>query len=231
LLVRKKGKPFFTKKIIHMKIGIIGSGIVAQSLGKAFLTEGDEVMLGSRDSGKEALTKWKSANSAGKTGSFAEAALFGELLVLATAGHGAVQALQAAGLKNLDGKTIIDVTNPIAQAPPEKGVLKFSTSLDNSLMEQLQRLVPGAKFVKAFNSVGNNLMYKPVFKEGKPSMFICGNDEAAKKQVTKILDGFGWETEDMGAVEAARAIEPLCMLWCIPGLLRNQWSHAFKLLK
>lgn len=214
-----------------MKVGMIGSGIVAQTLGKAFLTEGYEVMLGSRDPKKEAVTKWKAANPAARSGSFGEAAAFGELLVLATAGHGAMQALQAAGLKNLDGKTIIDVTNPIAQAPPEKGVLKFTTSLDHSLMEQLQSAAPRAKFVKAFNSVGNTLMYKPVFKEGKPSMFICGNDETAKKQVTEILDRFGWETEDMGAVEAARAIEPLCMLWCIPGFLRNQWSHAFKLLK
>jgi predicted dinucleotide-binding enzyme len=214
-----------------MKVGIIGSGAVAQTLGKAFITEGNEVMLGSRDTKKEAITKWKAANPGGKTGSFAEAAAFGEMLVLATAGHGAVQALQASGLKNLEGKTIIDVTNPIAPAPPEKGVLKLSTSLDHSLMEQLQQLVPKAKFVKAFNSVGNALMYKPVFKEGKPSMFICGNDEAAKKQVTEILDRFGWETEDMGSVEAARAIEPLCILWCIPGFLRNQWSHAFKLLK
>ena len=214
-----------------MKIGIIGSGVVAQTLGKAFLTEGNEVMLGSRDPEKEAIKKWKASNPGAQSGSFAEAAAFGELLVLAVAGHGAVQALQTSGLKNLEGKTIIDVTNPIAPAPPEKGVLKFITTLDNSLMEQLQQLVPKAKFVKAFNSVGNTLMYKPSFKEGKPSMFICGNDDAAKKQVESILDLFGWETEDMGGVEAARAIEPLCILWCIPGFLRNQWSHAFKLLK
>jgi hypothetical protein len=214
-----------------MKLGIIGSGIVAQTLGKAFITEGYEVMLGSRDPKKEALQKWKTANPTAKTGSFSESAAFGELLVLATAGHAAVQALQAAGLKNLEGKVIIDVTNPIAQAPPVNGVLKFSTSLDHSLMEDLQNLAPKAKFVKAFNSVGNAQMYKPAFKEGKPSMFICGNDAAAKKQVAEILDRFGWETEDMGAVEGARAIEPLCILWCIPGFLRNQWTHAFKLLK
>jgi predicted dinucleotide-binding enzyme len=214
-----------------MKIGIIGSGIVAQTLGKAFLTEGHELMLGSRDPQKASVKKWKSDNPGSKTGSFEESAVFGELIVLATAGHAAMEALRIAGPKNLENKTIIDVTNPVAQAPPEKGVLKFSTTLDNSLMEDLQNLVPKAKFVKAFNSVGNTLMYKPSFKEGKPSMFICGNDEAAKKQVTEILDRFGWETEDMGAVEAARAIEPLCMLWCIPGFLRNQWGHAFKLLK
>jgi len=214
-----------------MKVGIVGSGIVAQTLGKAFLAEGYEVMLGSRDAKNEALAKWKASNPSAKTGSFAEVGSFGQLLVLATAGHGAIPALQAIGQKNLEGKTVIDVTNPIAPAAPDKGVLKFSTSLDNSLMEQLQKAAPQARFVKAFNSVGNALMYKPVFKEGKPSMFICGNDEAAKKQVAQILDHFGWETEDMGGVEAARAIEPLCMLWCIPGFLHNQWHHAFKLLK
>ena len=138
-----------------MKVGIIGSGIVAQTLGKAFINEGYEVMLGSRDPKKEAVTKWRAANPAAKTGSFAEAAAYGELLVLATAGHAALQALQICGLKNLEDKTVIDVTNPIAQAPPEKGVLKYITSLELSLMEQLQLAAPRAKLVKAFNSVGN----------------------------------------------------------------------------
>jgi 8-hydroxy-5-deazaflavin:NADPH oxidoreductase len=214
-----------------MKVGVIGSGIVAQVLGNAFIAEGYEVMMGSRDPKKEAIIKWKKSNPGAMTGSFSDAAGFGELLVLATAGHGAISALQSAGTKNLEGKLIIDVTNPIAEAPPVNGVLKFSTSLDHSLMEELQQTFPKAKFVKAFNSVGNTQMYKPSYKEGKPSMFICGNNEAAKKIVTQILDRFGWETEDMGMVESARAIEPLCMLWCIPGFLRNNWNHAFKLLK
>jgi len=129
------------------------------------------------------------------------------------------------------GKTVIDATNPIADAPPQKGVLKFFTSLDDSLMERLQRLVPQANFVKAFNSVGNGLMINPEFKNGPPTMFICGNNDQAKAEVVAILKKFGWETEDMGAAEAARAIEPLCMLWCIPGFAKNQWTHAFKLLK
>ncbi|HEV3221510.1 MAG TPA: NAD(P)-binding domain-containing protein [Puia sp.] len=214
-----------------MKIGILGSGEVAQTLGTAFLTEGYEVKLGSRNPLKDVLKKWKAKNPGAKTGTFQEAAAFGELLVLAVAGHAVFQVLEAAGLINLEGKIIIDVTNPAAAAPPEKGLLKLTTSFDRSLMEDLQMLVPKAKFVKAFNSVGNDLMYKPSFKEGKPTMFICGNDELAKKQVTTILDLFGWETEDMGFVESARAIEPLSVLWCIPGFLRNQWTHAFKLLK
>ncbi|MGH9589947.1 MAG: NADPH-dependent F420 reductase, partial [Terracidiphilus sp.] len=109
-------------------------------------------------------------------------------------------------------------------------VLHFFTTLDESLMERLQKEFPSAHLVKAFNSVGAPRMIDPEFKAGKPTMFICGNDAEAKKAATRILAGFGWETSDMGGVEAARAIEPLCMLWCIPGFLHNQWTHAFKLL-
>jgi hypothetical protein len=98
-------------------------------------------------------------------------------------------------------------------------------------MERLQKKVPKARFVKAFSCVGSGLMVNPDFGGVKPTMFICGNDTGAKGEVHEILDRFGWEVEDMGAVEAARAIEPLCMLWCIPGLRDNHWSHAFKLLK
>lgn len=214
-----------------MKIGIIGSGEVGRELGKGFLAEGHAVLLGTRDPSKESVVKWKSENKGARTGTFEEAAVFGELLVFAISGNSAGNALSLAGFKNLEGKTVIDVTNPIAPAPPEKGVLKFTTTLDESLMEALQQQVPAAHFVKAFNSVGSALMYKPVFTEGRPSMFICGNDANAKKQVTEILTSFGWDTEDMGTAEAARAIEPLCILWCIPAFLRNQWGHAFKLLK
>jgi predicted dinucleotide-binding enzyme len=98
-------------------------------------------------------------------------------------------------------------------------------------MERLQQQIPQAKLVKAFNSVGNLQMYKPTVKGGPPTMFICGNDDKAKRTVTEILTSFGWETADMGKATAARAIEPLCMLWCIPGFLHHEWTHAFKLLK
>jgi 8-hydroxy-5-deazaflavin:NADPH oxidoreductase len=211
-----------------MRVGILGSGDVAKALAGGFLGHGHQTMLGTRDRGK--LEKWLAENPKGAIGGFAEAAKFGELVVLAVKGTAAADALRAAGGANLEGKPIIDATNPIAEAPPTRGVLKFFTNLDESLMERLQREFAGARFVKAFNSVGNACMVNPKFKGGKPTMFICGNDEGAKKVVTGILDQFGWETADMGAIEAARAIEPLCMLWCIPGFLRQDWVHAFKLL-
>jgi predicted dinucleotide-binding enzyme len=214
-----------------MKIGILGSADVGQTLGKAFLTEGYEVMVGTRNTSKEDLVKWQKENSSAKLGLFADTAKFGEILVLAVSGDVAEKVIGLAGKENFSNKTVIDTTNPIAKASPENGVLKFFTSLDRSLMEDLQKLLPDAKFVKAFNSVGNDFMYKPNFPGGKPTMFICGNDDGAKKTVTDILTAFGFETEDMGKAEAARAIEPLSILWCIPGFIRNQWTHAFKLLK
>ncbi len=212
-----------------MKVGILGSGVVAKSLAGGFIKHGHRVVLGTRDTAK--LADWVAQHQGAQTGSFADAAKFGELVVLAVKGMVALNALNAAGPANLAGKPVIDATNPIADAPPTNGVLKFFTSLDASLMEDLQRAIPDAHFVKAFNSVGNALMVNPQLEGGKPTMFICGNDDIAKETVRGILDQFGWETADMGKAEAARAIEPLCMLWCIPGLTRNEWSHAFKLLK
>jgi predicted dinucleotide-binding enzyme len=211
-----------------MKVGVLGSGDVAKVLGGGFLKHGHEVMLGTRTPSK--LADWTKQHPKGRAGSFAEAARFADLAVLAVKGTVALEALRAAGAANLAGKPVIDATNPIADAPPVHGVLKFFTNLDESLMERLQREFPQARLVKAFNSVGNALMINPQFKGGKPTMFICGNDEAAKQTVRGILDQFGWETADMGYAEAARAIEPLCMLWLIPGFLRDEWSHAFKLL-
>ncbi len=211
-----------------MKIGILGSGDVAQTLGGGFVKHGHEVVMGTRDPAK--LADWVARHRPARAASFAEAAKFGELVVLAVKGTVALDAFRAAGAANFAGKPIIDATNPIAEAPPANGVLPFFTKHDESLMERLQKEFPAARFVKAFNSVGHPLMVNPQLKGGKPTMFICGNDDAAKQAVRKILDQFGWDTADMGKAEAARAIEPLCMLWCIPGLLRNEWTHAFKLL-
>ena len=214
-----------------MKIGIIGSGIVGRVLATGFLNEGHNVMLGTRNIGKEGVVKWKQENEKGLLGSFQETAQFAELVVLAVSGLVAEDAINLAGKEHFSNKIIIDTTNPIATVPPENGVLKYFTTLEDSLMERIQKILPDAKVVKAFNSAGNAFMYKPDFNGQKPTMFICGNDDEAKKTVTNILTSFGWETEDFGKMEAARAIEPLCMLWCIPGFIRNQWTHPFKLLK
>jgi len=212
-----------------VKAGILGSGDVGKALAVGFLKHGHEVMLGTREPAK--LADWLKQNPKARVGSFSDTAKFGEVVVLAVKGTVAAEALRGAGPANFAGKPVIDATNPIADAPPVNGVAKFFTNLDESLMERLQREFAGARFVKAFNSVGNAFFVNPQFKDGKPTMFICGNDEGAKKIVKGILDQFGWETADMGKVEAARAIEPLCMLWLIPGFLRNEWKHAFKLLR
>lgn len=212
-----------------MKVGVIGSGDVAKTLAWGFLQHGHEVTMGTREPAK--LADWLKQNPKAQVAGSTEAARFGELVVLAVKGTASMAALRAVGADALAGKTVIDATNPLADVAPENGVLKYFTNLDGSLMEQLQKEFPTAHLVKAFNSVGNGRMVNPQYAGGRPTMFICGNDTSSKTTVTRILDQFGWETEDMGGVEAARAIEPLCMLWCIPGFTRNQWTHAFKLLK
>jgi len=213
-----------------MKIGILGSGVVGRALAKGFLRYGFEAKIGTGNAAKAAELQHQ-MREGGSVGSFEEAATFGEILVLAVKGTAAEDVLRSAGLSHLKGKTVIDATNPIAEAPPVNGVIRYFTGPNESLMERLQSLAPEARFVKAFNSVGNALMVNPDFHGVRPTMFICGNDAAAKTQVMHILDQFGWESADMGAVEGARAIEPLAMLWCIPGFLANSWTHAFKVLK
>jgi predicted dinucleotide-binding enzyme len=212
-----------------MKVGVLGSGIVAQTLAAGLAKYCHQVIIGSRSPQK--LAEFAAKNAGVEAGTFAEAAAFGELIILAVKGNVASEALGLAGVANLAGKTVIDACNPIADAPPVNGVLQFFTGSNDSLMEALQAEFPAANFVKAFNSVGAPRMVDPKFEGGKPTMFICGNDATAKQTVTALLDEFGWETADMGGVEAARAIEPLCKLWCILGFMRNEWTHAFKLLR
>jgi 8-hydroxy-5-deazaflavin:NADPH oxidoreductase len=212
------------------KIGVIGTGDVGTALANGFLKHGYAVMRGTREPKK--LADWKKgAGANASVGTFADAAKFGEIVVLAVKGTAAEAGLALCGLENLAGKTVLDATNPISDAPPQNGVFRVFTGPDASLLERLQKAAPKARLVKAFSCVGSAFMVDPKFKGGPPTMFICGNDAAAKADTTKILADFGWETEDMGGAEGARAIEPLAMLWCIPGFLRNDWAHAFKLLK
>ena len=210
------------------RIGVIGSGDVAKTLAAGFKKHGYDVKIGSRS--PEKLAEWSTEHGIA-TGTFAEAAAHGELVVLAVLGRAAEHALALAGAANLAGKVVIDTANPIADEPPQNGVLRYFTGPNDSLMERLQQAQPQAHLVKCWNSVGAHLMVNPSFPGGRPTMFICGNDAAGKAEVTRILDQFGWDTEDSGMVESARALEPLCQLWCAPGFLRNQWAHAFHLLK
>lgn len=213
-----------------MKIGILGSGVVGQTLGSGFINHGHQVKIGTGNPNK--LIEWlKASGSNASIGSFEQAANFGDIVVLAVKGTAALTVLEKTGNKYLVDKTIIDATNPIAETAPVNGVLQFFTNQNTSLMEQLQSKYPQANFVKAFSCVGSALMVNPDFGGSKPTMFIAGNNEDAKSQVKGILNTFGWEFEDMGKAEAARAIEPLCILWCIPGFRENRWMHAFKLLK
>jgi predicted dinucleotide-binding enzyme len=210
------------------KVGILGSGDVAKALARGFQKHGYQVAMGTDH--PEKLSDFKKENPLVEIGAYEKAALTGDPIVLCVKGTAAEKLVERIRDSLVD-KTVIDTTNPLADAAPANGVLKFFTTLDDSLMERLQRIAPRAKFVKAFNSIGSPFMVNPDFGGQKPTMFICGNDAEAKKKSSEILGLFGFEVEDVGMAEGARAIEPLSMLWCIPGFLRNEWTHAFKLLK
>jgi 8-hydroxy-5-deazaflavin:NADPH oxidoreductase len=210
------------------RMSVLGSGGVGQTLASGLKKHGYDVRIGSRSPAKLADF---SKTSGIPAGTFADVAAWAEAVVLAVEGGAAEDALKTAGPANLAGKLVMDATNPISKDAPEDGVVKFFTGPNDSLMERLQTAFPDTHFVKAFNSVGQALMVNPSLPGGKPTMFYCGNDAAAKTAVARIIEQFGWEPADMGTAKAARAIEPLCQLWCIPGFLRNQWTHAFHLMK
>jgi predicted dinucleotide-binding enzyme len=210
------------------RFGVIGSGDVGQTLAMGLAAAGFEARIGTRTPGKLAAFSKKSGIP---EGTFKDVAAWGEALVLAVKGTGALAAAELAGSKNLEGKLVIDATNPTADEPPVDGVLRYFTGPNESLMERLQAAHPKARFVKAFSCVGSDLMVHPALNGGPPTMFYCGNDPAAKAVVAKILEHFGWEGADMGGAIAARAIEPLAVLWCIPGFREDDWTHAFRMLR
>jgi len=209
------------------KFGVLGSGDVGQELAKGLRDIGHEVRIGSRNPKKLAAY---TAETKIPSGTFAEVAKWAEALVFAVLGSAAEDALRLAGPENLAGKLVIDTTNPSTDDPPQDGVIHFFTGPNESLMERLQKAAPRARFVKAFNSVGSDTMVNPKFAGGKPTMFYCGDDPAARAETARILEQLGWEGADMGTSVAARAIEPLAVLWCIPGFREDRWTHAFKLL-
>jgi 8-hydroxy-5-deazaflavin:NADPH oxidoreductase len=213
-----------------MKIGVLGTGDVGRVLASGLIGLGHEVKIGSREPDSDKLKEWKAKNGArASTGSFADAAKFGELAVLATLWGGTESALKLAGPDNLKGKVVIDATNPLVfaeNAPPA-----LALGWKDSGGEQVQRWLPGARVVKAFNIVGNAHMVKPDFPGGPPTMFIAGDDAQAKETVTGILRDFGWEIVDIGGIEGARLLEPMCILWVNYAMRNGSANHAFKLLR
>jgi predicted dinucleotide-binding enzyme len=213
-----------------MKVGILGSGDVGRTLAAGFLKHGHEVVVGTREPNHEGIFEWARQNPGVKAGTFEQAAKFGELIVIAALGRVIESIIDMAGVANFTGKTVIDANNPLADEAPVNGILKYTTGPNESLGEQIQAQLPQANVVKAFNSVGRLLMVNPKFEQGTPTMFICGNSDQAKAQVAEIINQFGWEPYDCGSIVSSRALEPLCMLWCSRGFLRNDWNHAFKWL-
>ena len=209
-----------------VRIGILGSGDVGRALAAGFAGLGHDVKIGSRD--PEKLRDW--AGQAGphvSTGTFAEVAAFGDVLVLATLGVGTEEAIKIAGIDAFDGKVVIDTTNPLDFST---GKPMLSIGHTDSLGEVIQRLLPKAHVVKAFNTVGNALMVNPSLPGGPPDMFLCGNDDGAKKIVTQICTHFGWGVIDLGGIEASRYLEPMCLTWVLHGMRSGSWRHAFKML-
>ena len=215
-----------------MKIGIIGSGIVGRTLGAGLVSVGHSVMIGSREPESEKLQTWRSAAGAGAgTGSLADTAAFGDLMIVATKFAGTHNALTLAGPELFDGKVVIDTTNPVSSPPTPEGLIGFNVGTTDSAGEQIQRWLPGALVVKAFNIIGNKDMVNPSFPGGDADMYICGNDPMAKETVTNVLRELGWKSViDCGLIEASRALEPMCVLWCIIGFRTGNWRIAFKVL-
>jgi predicted dinucleotide-binding enzyme len=211
------------------RIGILGSGTVAQQLGRGFAKHGYEVRLGSRDPKK--LEAWrKEVGGRASVGTFPEAAGFGPLVALATLGAATEEAIDLAGPQNFAGKLVLDATNPLDFSHGMPPGLLFGTT--DSLGERVQRRLPEAKVVKCFNTVSNVQFVDPTFKEGRPLMFICGNDVAAKHETEGILRELGWPgAMDVGGIEAARWLEALVPLWVRAAQVLNTWEHAFQLVR
>lgn len=213
-----------------MQVGILGSGPVGRALGAGFAAHGHTVRLGSRTPEKDAVQRWVAeVGAAASAGTFHEAATFAEVAVLATLWSGTENALRLAQPGNLAGKVVIDVTNPLVFHP--NGPPTLALGHTDSGGEQVQRWLPGARVVKAFNIVNYAYMVGPQFPGGPPDMFLCGDDEAAKAVVTEICTAFGWSTVDLGGIAAARLTEALALLWITYGVRSGSWNHAFKLLR
>jgi predicted dinucleotide-binding enzyme len=200
-----------------MRIGILGSGAVGPALARGYAQHGHDVRIGTRRPEVDGLP----------TGTPQEVARDADLVVLAVRGDAAVQ-LVSDLTAELEGKVLIDATNPLDTSTRPPGLFVGTT---DSLGEQVQRAVPGARVVKAYNTVGNALMVDPDLPGGPPTMFVAGNDPAAKAAVTELLEQTGWDVADLGGIEASRWLEAMCMAWVAYGFTNGGWGHAFKLLR
>ncbi len=217
-------------RLARSRVGVLGSGEVGRRLAAGFGHRGHEVMIGSRDPDKADLREWLAGDGAGVTaGTFRQVAEHGELLVLAVLGNAAEQAIVEAGPENFSDKVVIDAMNPLDFSggfPP-----KLSISGEDSLGERVQRALPDARVVKAFNTIGSPYFVDPRFGEGQPTMLIAGNDGGAKRTVADVLADFGWpDVLDIGGIEGSRELEAICIAWVKIGGVRGSWDHGFKLL-
>jgi predicted dinucleotide-binding enzyme len=212
-----------------MRVGILGTGDVAKAIGRGFITLGHDVMMGSRDAKNEKAVTWaKAAGPRASTGTFADASAFGEIAVLATLGVANPSVLRMAGPERLHGKIVIDTTNPLDFSG---GMPRLALSGSDSGGEAVQRLLPASHVVKAFNIVGNALMFRPELPGGPPDMFVAGNSDEAKQQVGAILEEFGWNVIDIGGIESSRYLEAMCMVWVLSAMRAKTWTQAFKMLR
>jgi 8-hydroxy-5-deazaflavin:NADPH oxidoreductase len=209
----------------NVNVGILGSGDVGKSLARGFAGAGQQVKIGSRS--PEKLADFAGETTGVSAGTFEEAAAFGDLIAIATLGTATEEAIRLAGAKNFDGKVVIDATNPLDFSG---GMPKLFVGHTDSLGERVQRWLPGARVVKAFNTVGNAFFVHPDFPGGPPDMFIAGNDADAKKIVSQVCKEWGWGVIDMGGIESSRYLEAMCMVWVLHGALSGSWTHAFKML-
>lgn len=224
-----------------MKIGILGTGIVGKTLAAKLNELGHEVMIGTRNvsetmsktapdmMGSPPFNEWYANNPKIKVGTFEDTSKFGEIIILATHGVATISAIDSANKNNFYGKVVIDTTNPLdfSQGMPPK----FAATLGNSLGEQIQKHIPNAKVVKAFNTVSAFVMVSPKREEGDPDLFIAGNDEEAKKKLAGLAEQMGWKRMiDIGDISNSYWLEAMTMFWVYYGFKYNNWSHAFKLL-
>ncbi len=214
-----------------MKVGILGSGQVGQTLAAGFAVNGHDVMVGTGHPSKPELKRWlRTTDGTVAVGTFADAAAHGDLLVLACAGAAAMDVIGAAGDGAFDGKVLIDVTNPLEFKGGEMPGL--FVGLTDSLGERVQRRLPRAKVVKALNTMNASTMTRPEMRDGLPDVLVAGNDAAAKRTVARLLKEFGWSKPiDLGGIEAARWTEAWVPLWMRIADDLGSWKVALRILR